>query len=392
MLDFSELIAQGAGNAWFFIPSAILLGALHGLEPGHSKTMMAAFIVAIRGTVWQAVLLGVAATISHTLVVWAIALGGLYFYQGLDAEAVEPYFQLLSAVIIIGLALWMIQRTWHDQQMAKAATGHDHRDGAHHGHSHDDDDHGAHGHDEVREIDTGHGVVRVEIYETGQKPKWRVRTLFGQSWSADEVTLTTERPDGTTQAFSFASRGDYLESVDDIPEPHEFMARLTLSHGNHGHDYDLSFIEGHGHDAMHEEVQGLQLATDGYQDAHELAHANDIRKRFANQDVTTWQIILFGITGGLLPCPAAITVLLICLQLKEISLGAVMVLCFSIGLAITLVTVGAVAAIGSRQATKRFPWLSVVAARAPYLSGALIILVGLYVGYHGVVGLAVGHA
>jgi|TARA_R110000868_G_scaffold141256_3_gene357587 nickel/cobalt exporter len=40
MLDFSEMIAQGAGNAWFFIPSAVLLGALHGLEPGHSKTMM----------------------------------------------------------------------------------------------------------------------------------------------------------------------------------------------------------------------------------------------------------------------------------------------------------------------------------------------------------------
>ncbi|XLM23131.1 nickel/cobalt efflux protein RcnA, partial [Chromobacterium piscinae] len=32
------------GNAWLFIPSAIALGALHGLEPGHSKTMMAAFI------------------------------------------------------------------------------------------------------------------------------------------------------------------------------------------------------------------------------------------------------------------------------------------------------------------------------------------------------------
>ena len=387
MLDFSELIARGAGNAWFFIPSAILLGALHGLEPGHSKTMMAAFIVAIRGTVWQAVLLGLAATISHTMVVWAIALGGLYFYQGLDAEAVEPYFQLLSAAIIIGLALWMIQRTWRDQQLAKAAMGHDHRDGGDHSHSHDQ-----HGHDETREIDTGHGVVRVEIFETGQSPKWRVRSLSGQNWSASEVSLMTERPDGSKQTFAFASAGEYLESVDDIPEPHEFMARLTLSHGNHGHDYDLSFVEGHAHDAMHEEVKVVQLATDGYQDAHELAHANDIRKRFTNREVTTWQIVLFGITGGLLPCPAAITVLLICLQLKEIPLGAVMVLCFSIGLAITLVTVGAVAAIGSRQATRRFPWLSVLAARAPYLSGALIILVGLYVGYHGVAGLAAGHA
>ena len=47
MPSFTELLAQGAGHAWLFIPSAILLGALHGLEPGHSKTMMAAFIIAM---------------------------------------------------------------------------------------------------------------------------------------------------------------------------------------------------------------------------------------------------------------------------------------------------------------------------------------------------------
>ena len=71
MTEFTTLLQQG--NAWFFIPSAILLGALHGLEPGHSKTMMAAFIVAIKGTIKQAVMLGLAATISHTAVVWLIA-------------------------------------------------------------------------------------------------------------------------------------------------------------------------------------------------------------------------------------------------------------------------------------------------------------------------------
>ena len=49
MTEFTTLLQQG--NAWFFIPSAILLGALHGLEPGHSKTMMAAFIIAIKGTI-----------------------------------------------------------------------------------------------------------------------------------------------------------------------------------------------------------------------------------------------------------------------------------------------------------------------------------------------------
>jgi nickel/cobalt exporter len=100
MTDFSTLLQQGVANAWLFIPSAILLGALHGLEPGHSKTMMAAFIVAIRGTVKQAVLLGLAATISHTSVVWLIAFGGMYISQKFTAESAEPWFQLISAVII----------------------------------------------------------------------------------------------------------------------------------------------------------------------------------------------------------------------------------------------------------------------------------------------------
>jgi nickel/cobalt transporter (NicO) family protein len=78
MTSLPDLLQQETDHAWLFVPSAILLGALHGLEPGHSKTMMAAFIIAVRRTVTQAVLLGLAATISHMAVVWVIALGGRY--------------------------------------------------------------------------------------------------------------------------------------------------------------------------------------------------------------------------------------------------------------------------------------------------------------------------
>ncbi|MFG1429248.1 nickel/cobalt efflux transporter [Roseixanthobacter glucoisosaccharinicivorans] len=408
MPSFAELIQQSSGHAWLFIPSAILLGALHGLEPGHSKTMMAAFIVAVRGTVTQAVLLGLAATASHTLVVWGIALGGMYLWRGVDAETFEPYFQLASAAIIIAIALWMLWRTWQDQQRAKAAAG-DHGHGHDHPHPHGDHDdshaheghhghdhghgHGGHAHGEdIRRIDTGHGVVAVEVFEDGVPPRWRIRTERGHAWTAGDVTVVTERPDGARRAFTFVDRGGYLESVDEIPEPHEFMARVSLGHGGHTHDYDLSFVEGQGHDRMHEELRGLEVATDGYQDAHELAHANDIRRQFADRDVTTWQIIMFGLTGGLIPCPAAITVLLLCLQLKEFTLGFALVLCFSIGLAITLVTVGAAAALSVRHATKRWSWFSTFARRAPYFSSLLIIAVGLYVGYHGWAGLSAAGA
>jgi nickel/cobalt exporter len=386
MTSFADLISQGSAHAWLFIPSAILLGALHGLEPGHSKTMMAAFIVAVRGTVGQAVLLGLAATVSHTIVVWGIAFAGLYIWQGVDAEVFEPYFQLASAAAIIAIALWMVWRTWQDQKMAKAAAGHDHS--GHNGHDHGATASGGHGdHAEMRRVDTGHGLVALEIFEDGVPPVWRLRTERGHAWSAADVTVVTERPDGSRQAFLFANKGGYLESITEIPEPHEFMARLSLGHGNHTHDYDLSFVEGHGHDHMHEEVRGLEVGTDGYQDAHELAHANDIRRKFADQNVTTWQIVLFGLTGGLIPCPAAITVLLLCIQLKEFSLGFVLVLCFSIGLAITLVTVGAIAALSVRQATKRWTWFSTFARRAPYVSSMLIIAVGVYVGIQGWIGL-----
>jgi len=123
MPSFAELLQQGAAQAWLYFPSAILLGALHGLEPGHSKTMMAAFIVAIRGTVKQAVLLGLAATLSHTAVVWLVAMAGMYLGQNLDAETTEPYFQLASAAIIITIALWMLWRTWRGEQMWRFEEG-----------------------------------------------------------------------------------------------------------------------------------------------------------------------------------------------------------------------------------------------------------------------------
>uniref|UniRef100_B0SYI0 Nickel/cobalt efflux system n=1 Tax=Caulobacter sp. (strain K31) TaxID=366602 RepID=B0SYI0_CAUSK len=374
MTSLADLFAQGAAHAWLFIPSALLLGALHGLEPGHSKTMMAAFIVAVRGTVLQAVLLGLSATLSHTAIVWAIGLAGLYFGRNLDLQTAEPWFQLASALIIIAVASWMIWRTWREQQ----ATEHEHDHGHH-----------RHNHDETRVIDSGHGVVELSIFEEGQAPTFRLAARSGHLPRASEVTVTTTRDDGASQVFRFVARegltkGGFLESTTDIPEPHAFAARLTISHGHHSHDFDVDYSEDghhHGHD-------GLDVSSPGFQDAHERAHANDIKRRFAGQQVTTGQIILFGLTGGLIPCPAAITVLLLCLQLKQVALGATLVLCFSTGLAVTMVSVGVAAAIGVRHAEKRFAGaFATFARRAPYASGALIIIVGSILAFQAVRGI-----
>jgi len=378
MTDFASLLQQG--NAWVFIPSAILLGALHGLEPGHSKTMMAAFIVAIRGTVAQAALLGVCATLSHTAVVWLVAMTGLYFGGKWNAEASEPYFQLASALLIIAVALWMLWRTWRQQH---AESSHDHGDHAHgddghsHGHSHDHDHH-----DEAKRIDTGHGVVLLSVFEDGVPPRFRIHREGTRplAWSAPNVRVETERPDGTRQTFDFTQEDGYLQSQQTIPEPHEFVARLRLGHDDH--DYDVEFVE-HADSHAVPDYAGLDVSAPGYQDPHELAHANDIRRRFAGREITTGQLAMFGLTGGLIPCPASITVLLLCLQLKKIALGATLVVCFSIGLALTMVASGTLAALSVRHVSRRWSGFGEFARKAPYLSGALILLVGAVLAYQG---------
>ena len=369
MTEYTTLLQQG--DAWLFVPSAIVLGALHGLEPGHSKTMMAAFIVAIRGTVAQAALLGISATLSHTLVVWAVAMTGLYFGSHWNAQTSEPYLQIASAVLILGVAGWMLWRTWHAQRACFVDHGHDH----HHNHAQD----------QAKHIDTGHGTVRLEVFEAGTPPRLRLyrESRHGHVWSAAQVKVETERADDSRQIFTFVQREGFLESDQVIPEPHEFIARLSLGHDQHRHDYDVEFVEHNHHHHAVQDYAGLDVSAPGYQDPHELAHANDIRRRFANRQVTTGQLIVFGLTGGLIPCPASITVLLLCLQVKKIALGAVLVLSFSIGLALTMVASGTLAALSVKHVSRRWSGFGEFARKAPYFSGVLIMLVGVYVGYQG---------
>jgi nickel/cobalt exporter len=358
IVNFNEYLAQG--NGWLFIPAAVILGALHGLEPGHSKTMMAAFIVSIRGTVTQAALLGLSATVSHTAIIWLLALLGLRYSKNLDVEGLEPYFKVGIGVIVIATAAWMWWRIRAQQE-------HKHVHGAHGG----------------QIVDTGHGKVEISVFETNVPPRFRIYFYDAQGnptkpAAPKSFSLSTHRGRGNIQPFTFTAHSDYLESVEEIPEPHEFEVSLEIRHGDHAHRYDVLFAE---HDHHHEPIEGA--SPEDYEDAHQRAHAEEIKKRFANRQITTGQIILFGLTGGLLPCPSAFAVLLICLQLKKFALGFVTVLAFSLGLAITLVTVGSIAALSTHHMTKRFKGMEKFAHKAPYASAIIMAIIGIGVLIHG---------
>jgi nickel/cobalt exporter len=226
------------------------------------------------------------------------------------------------------------------------------------------------------------GFVEVSVFETNVPPRFRLR-FFDKSKAPvappepGGIALETIRHDGGRQHFTFALEEGCLEAEAELPEPHEFEAVLTIRHGEARGDYEFALAEHHHH---HE---GLDVSGEGYQDAHERAHAEDIARRFTNRRVTTGQIVIFGLTGGLLPCPAALTILLVCLQLKQFTLGFTPVLCFSFGLALTMISVGAAAAWSVRHASRRIKGFDTLARRAPYLSSALLILLGLHVGFQG---------
>ena len=239
-MDLVSLIQDGSASFPYLAAIGLVLGSLHGLEPGHSKTMMAAFIVAVRGTPLQAVLLGVSAAFSHSIVVWVMAVLALTWGDEMIGERLEPWFIAGSGAIVMGVGLFMLWRAW-------ARMRHRHRD----------------------------------------------------------------------------------------------------------------------------------------DDAHVRAHARDIETRFAGGRASAPQTVGFGLVGGLIPCPAAITVLLLCLGIGQFWLGVGMVASFSIGLAVTLVAVGMAAVLGLRYASKRFSGADRLFASAPYVSGVLILLVGTYMTYSG---------
>ena len=385
MTSFNEYLAQG--NAWLFVPAAILLGALHGLEPGHSKTMMAAFIVAIRGSVLQAVLLGLSATVSHTVLIWVLAFVGLKYSAGLPPKMWNRICRSRpGSSSLHWLCGWSCAFGRCNGRRRMGRTG---------------------------APCSGPRTAwwRCSVYETDVRPGSELH-FFDEGRMAVapppdlEVTCETLRtvvggnPD--RQVFGFKAEGAYLEATDELPEPHEFELRLTLSRAGASRTLTARFAEDHGHAHRHGRPHP-DGHGDGHghahefqdQDEHERAHARDWQQRFANRNVTTGQLIMFGLTGGLLPCPSAFAVLLICLQIKRFVLGFALVLAFSLGLAITLVAVGSLAALSVKHATKRFAGLHKLAAKMPYASAALMTIrrrIGLHSGVEALAALTTGNA
>jgi cation diffusion facilitator family transporter len=142
--------------------------------------------------------------------------------------------------------------------------GHDHSRGHHHNHGHG---HGAddHNHDAIQRIDIGDRALALEIFEHGVPPRFRLAAEGGAATAPKHATIETVRPGGARQVFVMADRGGFLESIEEIPEPHAFTVEVRLDHGA---AYSCVFTEHEHADATAHRDNNMRAAV-----VHVLADA-----------------------------------------------------------------------------------------------------------------------
>jgi ABC-type nickel/cobalt efflux system permease component RcnA len=241
--SFTELMATkqlGIGIILFAFAGAAGLGAFHALEPGHGKTLVAAYLVGARGTMKHAFLLGLIVTVTHTAGVYLLGGVTLYASQYIVPDRLYPWLGVISGVMIAALGLVLLVRRYRGK--GELVLHHHHGHGHHHHHDHE--------------------------------------------------------------------------------------------HGHHHH--------------------GEQ-----------------------NQNVSLKQLLALGISGGIVPCPAALVVLLSALSMQRIGFGLLLILAFSFGLAAVLIGIGLLM-VYARQFIMRFQTDSrIVTHWLPLTSSAFILLFGV---------------
>ncbi len=335
-----------------YFPSAVMLGALHALEPGHAKTLTAAYLIGTKGTRRDAVLLGLSVATTHSLVV--ISLAALALWLGRETFTDDAAFglQMGSGVIVVVLGLWLVWKRW--PRAAPAGQG---AALAHH--------HAPAPFEFAGQVAAG--TLAIVDTEAGE----RFRLQVTGTGVAEAATVRILRPGNRVEHHDLVrdpAAPGLWRSAEPPAEPHEFDAMLELSRAGLREELPFRMTEPEGHDHSHD---GLD------EDAHARAHAASLPD-YVHQGVrpTILQILAFGAAGGLMPCPAAVSVMLLAVSVGRAASGLVLVLGFSLGLAVTLVAVGlaVVAGLKAISSTGRFHALS---RNAGILSASVVILSGL---------------
>jgi ABC-type nickel/cobalt efflux system permease component RcnA len=136
--------------------------------------------------------------------------------------------------------------------------------------------------------------------------------------------------------------------------------RLRPAPGHHHHDHDHAHEHGHDHDG-HE---------------HHHHHGPGGHTHEPPAAITVRSMLALGISGGILPCPSALVVMLGAIAVHRVAFGLLLVVAFSIGLAATLTGVGLLV-VYARRLVDRVPSSGRFVQAAPTFSAGVITLLGV---------------
>ncbi len=250
---------------------AVALGALHAFEPGHGKTLIAAYMIGTKGRALDGMFLGLIVTFTHTFSVILLGIVATFLSHSYSEAQLHAWLGLGSSAIILAVGIWMLQQ----RLSSKTAHQHIHLFGG--GHSHDQ----------------GHG------------------------------------------------------------HSHEH-------HNDHSHEHHNDHT--HDHECDHN---------------HEAGTAERYNK---------WNLLLLGISGGLIPCPAAIATLLAAIAAGRVAQGLVMAVFFSLGLGLVMMTIGLVLSQAGKF-TEKIGANQEFSRRMGILSAVIIISLGSYTLFTSIQGL-----
>ena len=89
--------------------TAFILGFMHALEPGHGKSVMAAYILGTGANLRDALLLGLTVVISHTSVVFALGILSIYLVGTLSSEMTHDIMSVIGGGILITVGIWILK-------------------------------------------------------------------------------------------------------------------------------------------------------------------------------------------------------------------------------------------------------------------------------------------
>lgn len=256
-------------NMIMLYTGAATLGALHAFEPGHGKTLIAAYMIGSRGRAWDGFLLGAIVTFTHTFSVILLGIVARILSHNYSETELHNWLGLVSAVIIICVGLWMLK-----QRVGGSSR---------HGHVH-----------------------------------------------------------------LFSTKNNHT----DHPPHHD-----------QDHHHHVS------HDALH---------------THDHFHTSDhTRPKAGQQRYDKWNLLLLGISGGIIPCPAAIATLLAAIAAGRIAQGLTMTIFFSLGLGLVMMSIGVALSQTGRLTNKISENLD-FGRRMGIVSATIIVSLGSYTMFNSV--------